>query len=173
MYIGVETAMTSPYLQTKNMRIVYIAMGRKPRKSDGWRTCTRCLQKLEETAENFYYNKRFSQWGAKCKPCQNEVAKESAEKNKYDTRRRALLREAREKGDTLKKCQKCKIPGPSRSFVPYDTNVYLDDVLILKGYKEICGVCYFKLKDAVFSKINGCMKYAEERRTKTNKFKVS
>ena len=148
-------------------------MGRKPRISDGWRTCTRCLQKLEETAENFYYNKKFSQWGAKCKPCQNEVSKESAEKNKYDTKRRKLLKEAKEKGDTLKKCQRCNMSNPAGSFVPYDTNVYVNDTLLLKGYKEICGICYFKLKDAVFSKINGCIKYAEERRAKTNKSKVS
>lgn len=138
-------------------------MGRKPKISDGWRTCTRCLQRLEETSEHFYYTASFNQWSSKCKDCHREASRESAEKNKYDAKRRALIKEAKEKGDTMKQCPKCKDMNPSGSFKPYDTNVYLNDTLILKGYEEICGVCYYKLHDAVFSKINGCIAYAKER----------
>lgn len=141
-------------------------MARKPRTLDGWRTCSRCLQSLEETKENFYYTESFNQWNSKCKPCQREASRESAERNKYNTKRLALLKEARAKGDAMKKCQKCNEINPAGSFVPYDTNVYVNDVLLLKGYEEICGICYYKLKDSAFSKINGCIAYAKEQEGK-------
>jgi hypothetical protein len=138
-------------------------MARKPRTLDGLRTCSRCLQSFEENAENFYYAKEWNQYSGKCKPCHREAAKESAEKNKYDKKRRALIQEAKSKGDKMKKCQKCNMSNPAGSFVPYDTNVYINDTLVIKGYKEICGVCYYRLHNKVFSRIAGCIAYANER----------
>jgi ribosomal protein S26 len=149
-------------------------MARKPRISDGSKIgCSKCHQL--KNPEEFYYNRTHNTYASQCKPCHNETARESAERKKINVRVRKMIRRAKDRGDTsMVQCKKCKRHMPHSTFKPYDTRVFINDELLLDGYTEMCGYCVSILNDAVFSKINGAIKYAEERRrAKTYKSKVS
>lgn len=128
--------------------------------------------------DEFYFNKKHNSYASQCKPCHNETARESAERNKYNHRVREQIRYARENGDMSSvQCKKCKKYMPETTFKPHDTRVFINGELILDGYTEICGYCYTVIKDKVLSQIPGAIKYANEkqlkRRTKTDHIKVS
>jgi predicted nucleic acid-binding Zn-ribbon protein len=89
-----------------------------------------------------------------------------------------IIKAAKDKGDSSSvQCEKCKQYMPKSTFHPYDTNVWINGQLLIKGYEEICGGCYYTLYDKVFSKVSGAMQYAREKQSKrsakANKTKIS
>ena len=128
--------------------------------------------------EEFNFNKTYGTSDTQCKPCKNDPARESAERKKYDTKMRKMIKEAKDNGDTSSvQCKRCKRYMPHSTFMPYDTRVFVNNELLLDGYTEICGYCITFLNDKVFSHIAGAIKYANEKqlkkRTKANSTKVS
>jgi hypothetical protein len=138
-------------------------MAKKPRILDGSKTtCSKCHQM--KSLDDFYYNRVHNTYASQCKPCHNQTAKESAERRKYSTKMRKMIKRAKDKGDTsMVECKRCGKYTPGSLFVPYDTRVFLNDELLLDGLTEICGYCASVLNDNIFSKINGAIKYANER----------
>lgn len=152
--------------------------GRRSREiySDGTTMCPSCQSTLPATTEYFYSN--GNKLSSYCRLCHNENARQSAEKNKYNKKMKSMIDQARAAGDKeLKSCNRCKRNMPSSSFVPYDNGVEIDGKVYFRTYTEICGLCIFEINDKVFSKIEGCIKYARDkqskRKSKANKTKVS
>jgi len=142
-------------------------------------TCRNCKAVLEANKDNFYiYNGKFI---PECKPCRSEYERERYAKNRMNDLRRKMLKRAAETKEELSQCLKCNEYAPVSSFVEYDTNVYLEDKLLIKGYKYICGICWQMLYDATFAHIPGSYEihkkrvgYVHKRKDrKGNKTKVS
>lgn len=115
--------------------------------------------------EDFYYNNVYKSYDSQCKPCKNETARESAERRKYDNKMKDIIKKAKLAGDIeLVKCNKCQNMAPKSSFVPYSNGIIIDDKVYFNTFNEICGLCQFKLNEKLFSQIEGCIKYANERK---------
>ncbi len=155
--------------------------GRQSTKPDenGNLTCRACLTVLPANKDNFYsYQGKFI---PECKPCRLENERERYAKNRLTNLRRNLLQKAAETKEELSICLKCNQKAPVSSFVEWDTNVYYNNKILIKGYKYICGVCKEDLNDKIFSQIAGSFElhkkktgYVHKRKDrKSNKAKIS
>lgn len=81
-----------------------------------------------------------------------------------------MLKEAAARKEPLSTCLRCNEDAPESSFVEYDTNVYYQGKVLIRGYKYICGMCHNELNDKIYNGIEELIKYANEsKRSKLNK----